>query len=157
VIVMRTFSKIFGLAGLRLGYAIVHPSLAPHINAVQEPFNVNRAALAAGLASLRRVDQLDARREQVRDARRALVEPLRAAGIRCLDSDANFVLIEVGSEEENVFDVLARDGLLVRPGSEVGLPGHIRVTTGAEDLMRVVASRIADVVGQRALGTPSRA
>ena len=53
VIVLRTFSKIFGLAGLRLGYLLVHESLAPHVNAVQEPFNVNLAALSAGIASLR--------------------------------------------------------------------------------------------------------
>ena len=78
VIVMRTFSKIFGLAGLRLGYLLLDRSLAPHVNAVQEPFNVNVAALAAGLASLRRVGGLPARREQVDRARRALAGPLRS-------------------------------------------------------------------------------
>ena len=76
VIVLRTFSKIFGLAGLRLGYLLVHESLAPHVNAVQEPFNVNLAALAAGIASLRRTELLPARRDQVRAARARLTEPL---------------------------------------------------------------------------------
>jgi histidinol-phosphate aminotransferase len=65
VIVLRTFSKIFGLAGLRLGYMLVHDSLAPHVNAVQEPFNVNLAALSAGIASLARTELLPARRDQV--------------------------------------------------------------------------------------------
>ncbi len=75
VIVMRTFSKIFGLAGLRLGYLLLDPALATHVNAVQEPFNVNVAALAAGIASLRRTDQLPARRDQVTRARRARATP----------------------------------------------------------------------------------
>lgn len=146
LIVLRTFSKIFGLAGLRLGYALVHESLAPHLNAVHEPFNVNRAALAAGLASLRRVDQLRGRREQVRRSRERLVSPLRAAGIRSLASDANFVLIELGVDDRSVCDVLARDGILLRPGSELGLPGYVRVTTADDELMERVGERIAEVV-----------
>lgn len=148
VIVLRTFSKIFGLAGLRLGYAIVASSLAPHLNAVQEPFNVNRAALAAGAASLRRADQLPARREQVRAARDALVAPLTAAGRRCLSSDANFVLIELGADDGVVCDALAREGLLLRPGSELGLPGFVRVTTGDQGLMREVGERIVRAVAR---------
>jgi histidinol-phosphate aminotransferase len=145
VIVLRTFSKIFGLAGLRLGYAIVPPSLAPHINAVQEPFNVNRAALAAGLASLRRVEGLPDRRDQVDRAREALVAPLQSAGVKTWPSEANFVLIQVGIDDQAMFVALAREGLIVRPGSELGLPGHVRVTTGAEDLMHTVGARIAEL------------
>jgi histidinol-phosphate aminotransferase len=146
VIVLRTFSKIFGLAGLRLGYMLVDASLAPHLDAVQEPFNVNRAALAAGLASLDRAGDLAARRDQVRRARQRLVA---AAGIRALPSDANFVLLDLGEDDVRVAEILAeRDGVLVRPGSEFGLPGHIRVTTGDEDLMETVGERIAGAVGR---------
>ncbi len=143
VIVLRTFSKIFGLAGLRLGYMLVHESLAPHLNAVLEPFNVNRAALAAGIASLRRTELLPARREQVKRARAALVRPLSESGIHALQSDANFVLLELDNDDLRVSDQLARDGVLVRAGTEFGLPGHIRVTTGADELMVMVGERIA--------------
>jgi histidinol-phosphate aminotransferase len=146
VIVLRTFSKIFGLAGLRLGYLLVHESLAPHLNAVQEPFNVNRAALSAGISSLRRTELLPARREQVVRARRRLVQPLHAEGVRALESDANFVLLGLGGDDLRVADALARDGMLVRPGSEFGLPGYARVTTGEEDLMEDVGRRIAAAV-----------
>jgi histidinol-phosphate aminotransferase len=152
LIVLRTFSKIFGLAGLRLGYALVDQSLAPYLNAVHEPFNVSRAALAAGLASLRRVELLATRRAQVREARERLVAMVRAAGIATLQSDANFVLLEVGVDDEAVCAALAREGLLLRPGSELGLPGYVRVTTGEERLMERVGTRIAEVVG-RALST----
>ncbi|MGH2915736.1 MAG: pyridoxal phosphate-dependent aminotransferase [Solirubrobacteraceae bacterium] len=146
VIVMRTFSKIFGLAGLRLGYILAHESLAPHINAVQEPFNVNRAALAAGVASLRRVQLLPARRQQVADARRALVQGLGGSQVRALPSDANFVLLDLGCDDLAVSDALAREGILVRAGTEFGLPGWARVTTGEESLMMRVGARLAELV-----------
>jgi histidinol-phosphate aminotransferase len=142
VVILRTFSKIFGLAGLRLGYAIVHESLAPFVNAVHEPFNVNRAALAAGLSSLRRTELLPGRREQVRSARERLSEPLTAGGIRCLPSDANFVLVDLAADDVRVADALARDGVLVRAGSEFGLPGYARVTTASEELMDAVAGML---------------
>jgi histidinol-phosphate aminotransferase len=144
VIVLRTFSKIFGLAGLRLGYMLVHTALAPHVNAVQEPFNVNVAALSAGIASLARTELLPARRDQVRAARARLTEPLTGSGIRAIESDANFVLLELGGHDDlAVADDLALDGLLVRPGAEFGLPGFIRVTTADEGVMDLVAGKLA--------------
>jgi histidinol-phosphate aminotransferase len=150
VIVLRTFSKIFGLAGLRLGYLLVHESLAPHLHAVQEPFNVNGAALAAGLASLERVEQLPARRAQATGARDRLVAPLTAAGIRCLRSHASFVLVQVGGDDVAVCEALAREGLLLRAGSEFGLPGYVRVTLAGERLMDRVADALVRAVHQLA-------
>jgi histidinol-phosphate aminotransferase len=146
VIVMRTFSKIFGLAGLRLGYLLVDESLASHLHSVQEPFNVNRAALVAGLASLRRTPMLSARRAQVRRARERLVAPLAERGITALPSDANFVLLELGGDDLAVADALARAGIMIRAGSEFGLPSYARVTTAAEELMDTVAIQIAAAV-----------
>jgi histidinol-phosphate aminotransferase len=146
LIVLRTFSKIFGLAGLRLGYALLDASLAAYLNAVHEPFNVNRAALSAGLASLRRTDLLPSRRDQVREARERLAAPLERAGFRCVPSAANFVLIDLGTDEAPVTEALARDGLLIRPGSELGLPGFVRVTTAEGELMDLVAEKLLSAV-----------
>ncbi len=148
VIVLRTFSKIFGLAGLRLGYMLVDESLAPLIDSVLEPFNVNRAALSAGIASLRRTELLPGRREQVAHARASLREALDRSDIRALPSDANFVLLELGDDDLRVGDALAREGVLLRPGSEFGLPGFARVTTGGEELMAKVGSRLAEIVAR---------
>lgn len=148
VVVLRTFSKIFGLAGLRLGYLLVPETLAPHINAVLEPFNVNRAALAAGLASLRRTELLPARREQVNGARKALLAPLDGRGIRPFQSYANFVLLDLDDDDIRVADALARDGILVRAGTEFGLPGYVRVTTASDELMETVGQRIAATVSR---------
>ncbi len=143
VVVLRTFSKIFGLAGLRLGYLLVPASLGPRLNAVQEPFNVNRAALSAGISSLKRTDQLPARRDQVRRARERLVAPLAGSDVHALASDANFVLFELGDDDLAIAETLAREGILIRAGTEFGLPGYVRVTTGEEALMDTVAERIA--------------
>jgi histidinol-phosphate aminotransferase len=142
VVVLRTFSKIFGLAGLRLGYLLAPESLAPHLHAVQEPFNVNCAALAAGLASLERVDALPERRAQAGRARERLVAPLARAGICTLSSDASFVLAHVGGDDVAVCEALARQGFLLRAGSEFGLPGHVRVTIADEDLMDEVGGAL---------------
>ena len=142
VVVLRTFSKIFGLAGLRLGYMLVPESLAPHLHAVQEPFNVNCAALAAGLASLERVDELAARRGQAQRARERLAAPLAAAGIRTLRSHASFVLVEVGGDDVAVCEALARQGWLLRAGSEFGLPGYVRVTIADEAMMDEVGGAL---------------
>ena len=93
VVVLRTFSKIFGLAGLRLGYAIADGELVRLLHSVQEPFYVNRAALAAGLASLGRPAEVAARRAAAAAARDRLSAALRAGGLRPLPSDGNFVLV----------------------------------------------------------------
>jgi histidinol-phosphate aminotransferase len=150
VVILRTFSKIFGLAGLRLGYALVDRRLAGYLQSVQEPFNVNRAALAAGCASLQRTELLPARRERAARARAALTAPLTAVGIRCLDSHSNFVLIELGADDRQVGEALAREGLLLRPGSEFGLPGFARITLGSEELMDTVARRLLSVLREPA-------
>lgn len=146
VIVLRTFSKIFGMAGMRLGYAIVHESLAPYLDAVQEPFNVNCAAIAAGRASLRRVNLLEGRRLEAAEARRAFADAIGPLpGAVCLPSQANFVLVRVGGDDLDLTIRLARRGYLVRPGSEFGLPGTVRVTIGDPPLMAAAGAALAEV------------
>lgn len=142
VILLRTFSKIFGLAGLRLGYAVVHESLEAYLDVVQEPFNVNRAALAAGKASLASPELVDQRRHQAAEARSLLGRLLEGVGVEVFPSQANFVLCRVGVEDVELADLLARQGLLIRPGSEFGLPGHVRITVGPTPLMERVAAEL---------------
>ena len=143
VVLLRTFSKIFGLAGLRLGYAIAHESLARFLDVVQEPFNVNRAALAAGRASLARSEIVDRRRRENAYARQLLAARLREGGSSPAPSEANFVLADVGVDDVAVYERLLRRGLLVRPGSEFGLDGTVRITVASEPLMERVAAELA--------------
>jgi histidinol-phosphate aminotransferase len=147
VVVMRTFSKIFGLAGLRLGYAVVAEPLAELLDVVQEPFNVNRAALAAGRASLRRVELVEERRRANVESRELLAERLRAAGATPYPSQANFLLVDVGVDDLALTEALARRGYLVRAGSEFGLAGFVRITTGPIPLMERFAETLADMRG----------
>jgi len=145
VVVMRTFSKIFGLAGLRLGYAVVDGPLAEMIDVVLEPFNVNRAALAAGRASLDHIGLVEERRLANEDGRERLAERLREVGATPYPSQANFLLVDVGVDDVALTDGLARRGFLVRAGSEFGLSGFVRITTGPLPLMERVAAEVADV------------
>jgi histidinol-phosphate aminotransferase len=147
ILLLRTFSKIFGLAGLRLGYALAHESLASYLDVVQEPFNVNRAALAAGRASLSRLDLVEERRRENASARTVLADGLRAAGARPFPSEANFVLADVGVDDLALADSLLRRGLLIRPGGELGLPGCVRITVGPITLMERVAKELAELRG----------
>lgn len=143
VLLLRTFSKMFGLAGLRLGYAVAHPELAAYLDVAQEPFNVNRAALAAGRACLAEPERIEERRRESAAARELLGRLLAEAGVEALPSEANFLLVRVGVDDVALADALARRGLLVRPGSELGLPGTVRITVGPPPLMRRTAAEVA--------------
>jgi histidinol-phosphate aminotransferase len=143
LIVMRTFSKVFGLAGLRLGYAVVDEPLAARIDVVLEPFNVNRAALAAGRASLLHPDLVETRRLANEAGRERLAEGLRRAGAEPYPSQANFLLVDVGVDDLALTNRLARRGFLVRAGGEFGLHGFVRITTGPVPLMERVTREVA--------------
>ncbi|WP_019624247.1 histidinol-phosphate transaminase [Thioalkalivibrio thiocyanoxidans] len=134
LIVTRTFSKIQGLAGLRLGYSISSPAVAELLNRVRQPFNVNALAQAAGLAALGDSSHIE---RSVRVNREGLVqlgEGLRERGLRVIPSVGNFITFDTGRDAGPVFEALQREGVITRPVENYGLPGHLRVTVStAED------------------------
>ncbi|WP_018864321.1 histidinol-phosphate transaminase [Thioalkalivibrio sp. ARh3] len=134
LIVTRTFSKIQGLAGLRLGYSISSPAVAELLNRVRQPFNVNALAQAAGLAALGDSSHIE---RSVRVNREGLVqlgEGLRERGLRVIPSVGNFITFDTGRDAGAVFEALQREGVITRPVENYGLPGHLRVTVStAED------------------------
>jgi histidinol-phosphate aminotransferase len=145
VVILRTFSKIFGLAGLRLGYLLADPGLVHYLQAVQEPFNVNRAALAAGDASLGRAGEVACRRELAIAARERLARRLAVGGMAPVPSSANFVLADLGGVDDlELADRLLRRGILVRPGSELGLPGWARITVAPAAVMDRAAAALLE-------------
>jgi histidinol-phosphate aminotransferase len=154
VVLLRTFSKIYGLAGLRLGYAVASPDLVPYLQTVQEPFNLNRPALVAGLASLGRPDEVAERRVATVRAREHLAAGLTDAGIKPLPSAANFLLVRHGADDAELADALVRRGILIRPGDELGVPGWARITVGPEPLMDRVIAALPDVRAEL-LGVPA--
>jgi histidinol-phosphate aminotransferase len=145
IVLLRTFSKIFGIAGLRLGYAVAAEQLAAFMDVVQEPFNVNRAALAAGRALVEHPQAVAERRATSKAARDLLSRLLAEAGMEPVPSEANFVLVGIGVDDSAAAEALLGRGFLVRPGSEFGLHGYLRITVGPPPLMERFAAELVNV------------
>lgn len=132
LIVTRTFSKIYGLAGLRVGYAVSGIRAADLMNRAREPFNVNSVALAAAEAALGDRDYVVASRRDNAAGMTALTSGLDALGLPFIPSAGNFVTFAVPDQRgaRAVYEALLREGVIVRPVAEYGLPSHLRVTVG---------------------------
>lgn len=132
VVILRTFSKIYGLAGLRIGYGITHPEMASEMNRIRQPFNVNSLAQAAALAALSDREHLEKSRELNRAGKSFLYGELDKMGIAYVPSEANFILVKTGSASE-VCESLLRQGVIVRGMECYGLEDYIRATVGLRD------------------------
>jgi histidinol-phosphate aminotransferase len=133
VISLRTFSKIYALAGLRVGYGVARPEIIWAIHQVREPFNVNSIAQIGALASLDDPDQVERGRRVNRDGRSYLYAACERMGLPCVPSQANFVFMDVKADSRAVFQGLLRRGVIVRTGDIFGHPTHIRVTIGTPE------------------------
>lgn len=147
VVVLRTFSKCYGLAGLRVGYAIGSPKFRAAVDAVRQPFSVNALAQAAGAEAILHQDDVLRRVEDTVAARLTVEEGLRALGLQTSDTHANFSWVDLGdADEAAVVAGLAEREIAVRPGKALGGPGHIRVSYGTEAenerFLRVLAGLI---------------
>jgi histidinol-phosphate aminotransferase len=137
VIVLRTFSKIFGLAGLRVGYGVGPAELATAVGKVRRAFDITTAAQVAALASLEAPgarEELERRRRANAEGRPAVVQALRDHGFEPAGpAVANFVFAEVAEDSRPLFEQLLREGVIVRPTGGFGAPGAIRVTVGTAE------------------------
>lgn len=133
VIVCRTFSKMYGLAGLRVGYAVSHPAVAELLNRVRQPFNVNAVAQMAAVAALGAEDHLRRSRQVNEEGMEQLRTGLSEFGWFVPPSAGNFVLADTGGLAAPWYDGLLRSGVIVRPVANYGLPRHLRITVGLPD------------------------
>jgi histidinol-phosphate aminotransferase len=133
LLVTRTFSKAYGLASLRVGYGVSQPALADLLNRVRQPFNVNGPALAAAVAALNDTAHVErsARLNQEEMAR--LESGFRQLGLDFVPSAGNFLLLDLGRRAAPVYEALLREGVIVRPVDNYGLPDHLRVSIGAPE------------------------
>jgi histidinol-phosphate aminotransferase len=130
LVVTRTFSKAYGLAGLRVGYALAQPSVADVMNRVRQPFNVNSVALAAAVAALNDMEFVARSYAENLQGMRQLENGAQGLGLDYIPSYGNFITIRVGKAAE-IYKRLLRRGVIVRPvGGGYGLPEHLRVTIG---------------------------
>ena len=130
LIVTRTFSKAYALAGLRAGYALSHPTVADLLNRVRQPFNLNSVAQAAARAALDDTAHLAAAIQVNREGMQQLTDACAELGLDSIPSVGNFICIDVGRPGAAVYDGLLRAGVIVRPVANYGLPNHLRVTVG---------------------------
>jgi histidinol-phosphate aminotransferase len=131
LVLLRTFSKVYGLAGLRVGYGIGSAKFRAAIDAVRQPFSVNAIAQAAAAEAIRHQDDVTRRVERTIVERVTVQEGVRELGFTGPDSHTNFSWIDLGDhDEEEIVAKLGEQGILVRPGTPLGGPGHIRVSYG---------------------------
>jgi histidinol-phosphate aminotransferase len=151
LIVLRTFSKIYGLAGLRVGYGVAHPAIIDLLNRLRAPFNVNTLAQVAALAALDDDEHVERTRAVNREGMAYLGAAFAELGLECVPSWANFILVRVGNAAK-LYDQLLRLGVIVRPVPVYGFPEHVRVTVGTRAENERLVAALRTVRGEEGRG-----
>lgn len=139
IIILKTFSKAYGLASLRVGYGIAHEKLVDYIDRVINPFDVNAFAQAAAIEAIKDREFLKKVKEFNLSQREFVINELKKLGIDSVESHSNFILANVGENEEKIASYLLENGYLVREGTKLGIPKYLRISMGKEeDNKRVV-------------------
>lgn len=149
VIGLRTFSKAYGLAGIRLGYGFASAEIADAIHRAREPFNVNSLAQIGGIAALRDREYLGESIAANTRGRAQIEAAFREVGATPVPGYANFVLAEMGTEAKPIFEALLREGVIVRSGHVLGLPTTLRVSIGTEIENETFARALVKVMGSK--------
>jgi histidinol-phosphate aminotransferase len=131
ILTLRTFSKVYGLAGLRIGYGIGHPTLVAEMNKLRTPFNVTNIGQAAALAALDDNDHVRRSVESNCVERHRLFEELRNLGFAPVPSETNFLFVPIGPNSKSLCDELLHEGVIVRPMGWMGFPEAIRISVGS--------------------------
>ncbi|RTE87297.1 MULTISPECIES: histidinol-phosphate transaminase [Gammaproteobacteria] len=133
LVVSRTFSKAYGLAGIRAGFAVSHPSVADLMNRIRQPFNMNELALTAALAALQDDDFLAKSVEVNARGMKQLIAFCEEVNLSYIPSHGNFITIEFGPQSAEIYDKLLHLGVIVRPVAGYELPNHLRVSIGTKE------------------------
>ncbi len=146
LIITRTFSKIYGLAGLRIGYSISHPDVADILNRVRQPFNTNMVAQAAALAAIE--DQLHVTNSVALNSQGLKQYGLafEQLGLEYIPSIANFIAVNLKRDAMPVYEKLLREGVIVRPVASYNMPEHLRITIGTEDQNKRVLKALEQIL-----------
>ena len=132
LIVTRTFSKAYGIAGLRVGYSVSHPDIADILNRVRQPFNVNSLALKAAEVALSDIEHLEAGIKLNAQGMQQLVSAFKKMNLNYIPSVGNFICVEVGEHAMKIYDDLLYEGVIVRPVANYEMPRYLRITIGTE-------------------------
>ena len=133
LIITRTFSKAYALAGLRVGYSVSHKDMANILNRIRQPFNVNSMALLAAEVALKDSEHLDNAIKSNVSGMREIVAALNDMGIDYIPSAGNFICVSLGSDASKIYDLLLYEGVIVRPVDNYDMPGYLRFSIGSSD------------------------
>lgn len=146
VMFSRTFSKIYGLAGLRIGYAVASPEIISYIERIRPPFNVSSVAQTAAVSALDDKQHIKKSKKLVLQQKKFFYRELEKIGLEYITSAANFILINMKNNGQIVFEKLLRKGVIVRPMAEYGLKNFIRVTVGIQPENRKFIKEVAKTI-----------
>lgn len=133
IIILRTFSKVYGLAGVRIGYAMAHPDIVNTMLKVREPFPVNRIAQAGALAALDDEEFIQKTLDVNAAGRAQLTEGLKAMGFKVAYSQSNFIMVDIGRPSTPVYQELLKEGIIIRPLAPQGAPTCLRISIGTAE------------------------
>ena len=149
LLTLKTFSKVYGLAGLRIGYGIGHPTLVAEMNKLRTPFNVTSVGQAAALAALDDAEHVRRSVEMNHAERARLFRRLQGMGLRPVASETNFLFIPTGANTKGMCDELLHEGVIVRPLAWMGFPDAIRISVGDPDENSKLLAAMAKVMARR--------
>jgi histidinol-phosphate aminotransferase len=149
LLTLKTFSKVYGLAGLRIGYGIGHPTLVAEMNKLRTPFNVTSVGQAAALAALDDAEHVRRSVEMNHAERARLFRRLQGMGLRPVASETNFLFIPTGANAKGMCDELLHEGVIVRPLAWMGFPDAIRISVGDPDENSKLLAAMAKVMARR--------
>ncbi len=146
VILSRTFSKVFGIAGLRLGYMVLPEEIANLMHRIRNPFNVNSLSQAAGLAILDDKEYLKKSQEVIWQGLDYFYEKFDRMGLKYYPSQANFLLVDLARDAKQVSDELLKRGVIVRPVANYGLMQHLRISLGLPEENEIAMKHLQEVL-----------
>jgi histidinol-phosphate aminotransferase len=146
VVGLRTFSKAYGLAGIRLGYGFAPPKVADAVNRAREPFNVNSLAQIAGIAALSDDEHVRRTVRMNHEEIKVVAKHLAEHGVKVYPSWANFVFADFGRPSRPIYDALLEQGIIVRPGEAFGKPTFLRISIGTPDENRALGRALGRAV-----------
>jgi histidinol-phosphate aminotransferase len=155
ILTLRTFSKIYGLAGLRIGYGIGSEEMIGLMHRVRQPFNVNAPAQWAALAALEDDEHVRRTLAVNQEGMKYLRKEIKNLGLEQVPSYANFILVRVGSGQD-CFQRLLRRGVIVRPMEGYDLPDHVRVTVGTMEENRRFIQELKSIIGSKGSSQPGQ-
>ncbi len=152
VLITRTFSKAYGLAGLRLGYGIGPSEIIKELDKVRQPFNINLLAVKAGLSALKDEDYYQKTLETVKKGRTFLTQELSQLGFKVFPSQANFIMVDFSNLCYIIYKYLTKKRIFVRPLKPYGFESCLRITVGLEEENRTLVEAIKEIKNQKVFG-----